>query len=242
MNPTTAPARTRSPRPTAPPTFDGYPYLVTRIGRTPLRNIAVLPTDWSRERLLDLAIRQALANRLDTCLCLGPADAVYVSADGKTTEATFVPFGIPVVERLALAERLPETPELLARRESLRRFRQASDATGYIVGDGLERGELASDADRERLSGTSAQGTPAGLSRCRECHCLRGDYLALDGQGNGDMRPRVIRVHCPCENHNRCAGCGETLADHRLSAYFWDEAQRKVWYVAAYSALGHDCR
>ena len=243
MNPTTA--RVGAPasaEPHLPPVFDGYPYLVTRIGHSALRHLAVLPAEWPHERLLDLAVRQALANRLDTCLCMGPASAVYVSADSGTQEASFVPFGGPVVDRLVLAEVLAETPDLASRRDALRRFAAANQGSGYIVGDGLERGELADDADIERLSGVSAADIPNGLTRCSECRWLRGDYLALRGQGNGDMRPRVIRVHCRCENHNRCAGCGRTLADWRLSAYYWDEVQRKVWYVAAYCALSHRCR
>jgi len=28
--------------------FDGYPYLVARIGRTQLRHITLLPADWPR--------------------------------------------------------------------------------------------------------------------------------------------------------------------------------------------------
>ena len=243
MDPTTSRVGTRPARlPHRSSTFGGYPYLVTRIGHCALRHMAVLPADWPRERLLDLAVRQALTNRLETCLCLGPDDAIYVSADGKADEATFVPFGMPVVDRLVLAERLPETPELAARQASLSQFAALNRGAGYIVGDGLERGELASDADTERLSGANADGFPAGLSRCPECHGLHGDYLALRGEGNGDMRPRVIRVHCRCENHNLCAGCGESLADWRLSSYYWDEGLSKVWYVAAYSALSHRCR
>jgi hypothetical protein len=203
--------------------------------------LAVLPADWPRERLLDLTVRQALTNRLETCVCFGPDDSIFVTADGEAHEATFTPFGLPVVDRLVLAERLPETPELAARQESLRQFAAVNRGAGYIVGDGLEGGELATDADTERLSGTNAEGFPAGLSRCEVCHRLRGDFLALRGEGNGDKRPRVIRVHCQCENENRCVGCGGTLADWRLSSYFWDEAKGSAWYVAAYSALSHRC-
>ena len=65
-----------------PHPFTGYPYLVTRIGHTALRNMSVLPADWSRERLLDLVRRQAIANQLETCLCLGPTESVFVSPDG----------------------------------------------------------------------------------------------------------------------------------------------------------------
>ena len=56
------------------PPFDGYPYLVTRIGHSALRHVALLPADWSRERLVDLARRQRDANRLDTCAVLGRHD------------------------------------------------------------------------------------------------------------------------------------------------------------------------
>jgi len=73
------------------------------------------------------------------------------------------------------------------------------------------------------------------------CDRPRGEYLALRGQGDDDQRPRVIDVHCHCDNHNRCAGCGGPLAEHRLSAYFWDEDRASVCYVAAYCGLSHRC-
>jgi len=75
MSRSTVAQRDRAPRPRhaqLTPPFDGYPYLVTRIGHSALRHFAVLPTDWSAERLVSLTRRQALANRLDTCLVLGP--------------------------------------------------------------------------------------------------------------------------------------------------------------------------
>ncbi len=120
--------RERAPKPhhallTAP--FDGYPYLVTRIGHSAMRHLAVLPTDWSAEQLVRLTRRQALANRLDTCLVLGAEHAVYVGAAGAEAEATFVPTGLPVVEQLALAEELPATPELAARQAALRAWAHA---------------------------------------------------------------------------------------------------------------------
>lgn len=57
-----------------------------------------------------------------------------------------------------------------------------------------------------------------------------------------DPTPQVIFVRCRCDNHNRCAGCGATLAETRLSAHFYDETARKVLYAAAYVALAHRCR
>lgn len=224
-----------------PEPFDGYPYLVTRIGRSPLRHMAILPADWPRGRLLDLARRQADANRLETCLFLGPSEAVYFTQDGDAVEAGDIPTGIPVVERLALAEPVPPTEEVAARRLDLHAYAERSSRGGYLVGDGLEGGRRATPGDIDRLSGQDANGVPKGLSRCTTCGSFAGDYVAVDGEGDGDLTPRVIRVHCRCENHNRCAGCGETLADWRLSAYHYGEAERTVWYVAAYAALSHHC-
>ena len=56
------------------------------------------------------------------------------------------------------------------------------------------------------------------------------------------MTPRVVRIHCRSEDHNRCAACCEPLADTRLSAYGYDEARGSVYYLAAYAALSHRCR
>jgi len=244
MSRSTVAQRDRAPRPRhaqLTPPFDGYPYLVTRIGHSALRHFAVLPTDWSAERLVSLTRRQALANRLDTCLVLGPEHAVYISAEGVEEEATHVPTGLPVVERLALAEELAETPELAALRASLRAWADAQNHGGYIVGDGLEAGRPATRDDRIALAGREGDPHP-GLMRCRICGDLAGDYLATHGEGDGDRRPRVIRVHCRCENHNRCARCGEPLDDYRLSAYYFDEERGSVYYVAAYCGLSHRCR
>jgi len=46
-----------------PPEFEGFPYLVTRVGRTPLRHIALLPAEWSfdRQAEADRAVRYLAA-------------------------------------------------------------------------------------------------------------------------------------------------------------------------------------
>ncbi len=203
-----------------PHPFTGYPYLVTRIGHSALRNMSVLPADWPRERLLDLVRRQAIANQLETCLCLGPTESVFVSPDGAFSDTDIIPTGIPVPNGLALAESIPDTAELAARRERLEAFAESLKAPGYLVGDGLEGGRPATADDISRLSGSTALGIPAGLSRCVTCGGFAGDFLATTGEGNGDVRPRVVRVHCTCENN---------------------EEDGKVWYAAAYIGLSHRC-
>ena len=228
-----------------PPAFDGFPYLVTRIGHTDLRNVAILPAAWPRQRLVDLARRQAAANQLETCVCIGPADAVYVNPDGTTREDSHLPTGMPVDEGLVLADPISDTAEVRARRARLVAFRESLHPEGYLVGDGLEGGRPATAEDITRLSvsvpGSFGRPMPAGLRRCRTCRLLAGDFLAVHGEGNGDRTPRVIPIHCRCDNHNRCARCGEPLARRRLSAYEYDEVEEKAMYLAAYAAFNHRC-
>jgi hypothetical protein len=216
------------------PPFDGYPYLVTRIGHSPLRHILVLPADWTRERLVDLARRQRDANRLDTCLAVGRRDGLYLAADDTEWQSDHMPYGSPVSDRLRPADSVPETAELADRRARLAAFVDANRGPRYLVGDGLEDGRPADPDDIDRLSSPGIDGLPAGLRRCPTCAQLAGDYLAVKGEGNGDPTPRVIEVHCACANHNRCVWCGKPLAASRLSAYSYDD-DRKVWYRAAYS-------
>jgi hypothetical protein len=224
-----------------PRPFDGYPYLATRIGRTALRHLAVVPADWPRERLVALACRQAEANRLETCLVLGPADTVFVVPGEEPQLAIHVPTGIPVIDRLAIAGPLPDTAELRARRAGLWRYAASNRGSGYLVGDGLEDGRRATVADIARLTGPAVHGLPPALHRCATCGEARGDFLAVKGEGNGDPTPRVIDIGCACDNDNHCAGCGEPLNARRLSAYHWVDERVEVVYVAAYIGLGHRC-
>jgi hypothetical protein len=221
------------------PPFDGYPYLVTRIGRTALRHIALVPADWPRERLVDLTRRQAEANRLETCLCLGSAEAVFVTPGREPFGTTIVPTGVPVVDRLVLADALPPGVELASRMKALATYADRWRGSGYLVGDGLEGGRLATAEDVHRLTAADDAALPPGLRPCRRCRQPFGEFLALKGEGNGDRRPRVVDVFCRCQNHNRCARCGGALGEHRLSAYSWHGSG--ICYVAAYSGLRHRC-
>lgn len=215
------------------PCFDGYPYLITRIGRCALRGITLLPADRSRDHIVELARTQADLNRLETAACFGPTDAEYVSADRTRTGAGPTPSGLLVVDGLRLVEAFPATPELEARARRLQTFVDAIKPKGYLVGDGTDGGRHADPATIERLSSIGSNGLPGGLDRCPTCGEVAGDYYR---EPNG-----VIRVWCACDNHNRCARCMEPLADHRLSAWFWDDAKREPWHVAAYAAFSHRC-
>ncbi len=227
------------------PVFDGFPYLVVRIAQTGMLDHTVLPADWPRERLIELAQRQSAANQLPVAACFGPVDAVYANRLRGATESPLLPSGIPIVERLILSESIPDSPEVVARRARLTEFGASSRQQGFFVGDGLEAGRLASPSDIKRLwtkvPDEAGVPRPPGLNRCSDCGDYRGQYLALRGEGNDDLRPRVLAVRCRCENRNRCARCGEPLAERRLSSYEYEEKADKVWYWAAYIGLSHQC-
>jgi hypothetical protein len=139
-------------------------------------------------------------------------------------------------------EAVPATSEVTARRTALKAYAAPLVAgDGTIVGDGLEAGRPATPSEIGWHRPPSDEELPIGLTRCETCGAAAGEYLALSGEGSGDMTPRIVQVHCRCENHNRCAWCEQGLDDWRLSAYFWDESKASVCYVAAYCGLGHRC-
>ena len=246
-----APARASSSsgEPGARAPFTGYPSLVARIGHTALRPITILPADWPTARLLAEARATAASTGLEVALVLGPADVAYFShgPDGTliAASASRPPTGVVVPEGLAAPSVVASTPEVLARRAALAAYAAATNPGGYLVGDGLEDGRAATGYDVARLYASgrgSGRPIPPGLRRCPACAELAGDYLALEGEGNGDLTPRVVAVLCRCANVNRCAACGEALAARALSSYAYDEAAGSVSYLAAYAALGHHCR
>jgi hypothetical protein len=213
--------------------FGGYPYLLSRIGQGGLVHIALLPSDWSRQRAIEAARTQADANRFETAVCFGRGDAVFVAFDNTRIEPGKTPAGIYAYERLLLAEPLAQTDDLAHRRAWLHAFDRATRVDGYMVGDGTSRGESARLEDRLRLGERGPDGLPAGLRRCARCGQAAGDYL------RGGIE--IVRVYCACENHNRCARCRTPLAEHRLSAWYWDDDDDQAWHLAAYAAFAHRC-
>jgi hypothetical protein len=234
-------ARARHPAKDLTPAFDGYPYLVSRIGHSALRHIAILPAMWSPERLLALTRRQALANRLDTCLVLGPGNAVYVTAGGAEGQRLTFRQASRLWSSCAGPSACRGHRRSPPGRARLGAYAAAIDSPRYIVGDGLEAGRVAILDDIFRLGNLDGEDAHRGLARCPTCGEFAGDYLATKGEGNGDLTRRVIGVYCRCENHNRCARCGEPLADRRLSAYHFVEETGSVCYVAADCAFSHRC-
>ena len=223
----------------AVPAFDGYPYLVTLV-MSDLYHLSILPGDVPVDRLRDIARRQTAANRLQACLVVGPRRAIYVRLDGSEEDSPIVTRGAdPVTGRLRLCEEFPDTPESRARLASLRAFVwRHSPKSGFLLGDVTKGGRPATLEERVRLEGRQASGVPRGLERCDACHRWTG--LCLDP--NPRWAGLVMRVDCACANDNRCAACGDPLAEDRLNSNTYDERDGEIWHMPSFAALGHRCR
>ena len=67
-----------------------FPWLCTRVVPA-LYHITLLPADAPLSRLLAIAGQQLAANRLSTCLALGPGRATYLEPDGRVSRSDIVP-------------------------------------------------------------------------------------------------------------------------------------------------------
>ncbi len=216
--------------------FDGFPYLVTRIVAA-LRHIILLPADIGEDELRAIAVRQVTANRLPTCLVLGPRRAVYYEIDGRPSETDSIPRGIFAPDRLQPAARLVQSHELLARKERLAEWVEAQKRAGFIMGDLTKGGRDATPDELVRLAGWVAPRVPKGLVLCEECGEWRGECL----DPNPVFRGKLMKVHCRCENDNRCARCGMGLYEYKLNANYFDPVGGQIWHVPGFCAFDHKC-
>ncbi len=220
------------------PAFEGFPYLVTRIVSS-LHHIILLPRSWDIQRLVDFAQKQVRANKLPTCLAFANDLCVYFQEDGSGYRSTDVPHGARIAsEELAPAEPVPITEELAVRRMELILWEesQCGEGTTIIMGDLTKGGRMPTPEEEERLAGTHSGGVPKGLLPCPRCGEWRGECFDTLN------RCLVVRVHCRCENDDRCADCGELLHERKLNANYFDPADKHIWHVPGFSAFSHRCR
>jgi len=221
------------------PVFGGFPYLVTRMVAS-LHHILLLPRCWGIDRLAAFAMKQAAANRLPTCLVLAGDHCVYLQEDGSGYPSHDIPSGANVSsERLAPAEPLPESTDMAIRRMRLVLFEEVQHegpGTKILTGDLLKGGRLPTPEEKELLAGTHAGGVPKGLLPCLQCGDWRGECF------DTLCRELVVRVHCTCENDNRCARCGGLLFDRKLNANYFDPANGKIWHMPGFCAFDHRCK
>ncbi len=223
---------------TLQPTFDGYPYLITRIVGG-FYHVMPFPAERSTGELRELAHRQHRANRLEAVLCLGPRDALAIGTGGSFSQTGTPPTGGRVFGGyLQPCENFPPTPEMLARIEALELLTEAVKARGgTLLGDRTKGGRDATSEDLRRLAGFAPTGAPRGLERCDACQEWRGECL----DPSPLFRGKMMRVHCICQNDNRCARCWGLLAGRKLNANEYDEKRKVVLHQPGFSALGHQC-
>ena len=233
------------------------PYLVVEIVAG-LYHLTVLPAEFGDDALEAVARAQVQANRLAACLVLGERRVLAIDAEGIERPETEVPFRLfghwisaAVTRRLRTARPLPPTDEVLRRQTSLEaaikeyparraevlRQRGMLPSADFVVGDLTKGGRDATPAELEVLSGRQANGVPNGLGLCADCGFWKGQCL----DPHAEFRGKVMRVHCGCDNWNRCAACGQRLAAHRLNGNYYDQREDAVVHVPGFSGLGHQC-
>lgn len=228
------------------PVFLGVPYLMTKLGSLPFRHITLLPSEHRRDELCELARRQCQANQLETQLHLSLDEIRLFEPSGREADLHGeFPVGPPVWGSLRLSENVPESIEVARRQRQLERYVDSYPRapTGYRLAEPAAAGRLATADEVERLGLRGADGTRTATHRCPTCQWVRGEWLAADGEGNGDPRPRVVFVHCRCDNDNRCARCGKPLAEGRLGSFKFDDTKAGggVRFLNPFFALSHRC-
>jgi hypothetical protein len=217
--------------------FDGYPYLVTRVVPT-LYHVILLPAEVPPDGLRELARSQVRANRLPTCLVLGDDLGLYLTPEGGETVSRDIPSGgILVADRLRPPVPIPLSAELAARRYGLQALLETGLRNGTLFGDLTKGGRLATPEEQARLAGRNPHGVPKGLERCLACGDWRGECLDPSEQFAG----QIMHVNCRCANWNRCARCGRPLYARRLNANYYNPADDQVWHVPGFCAFDHSC-
>lgn len=233
-----------SPRSDSPPVglslllpgFDGTPYLATRI-EPELFHILLLPREWPLYSQLNVAFRQAEANRLPTYFLLTPDSCLWLRTDGSVLPARAEPRELAVaVGRIQPCETLPPDQELGLRSGTLREY-AGRQGQRTIWCDPARGGWPPSAEELEALTGEGEDGVPKGLERCPECGEWRGSCL----DPRSAAEPLVLPVCCLCENDNECAWCGRFLFERRLQCNWFDEEERALHYVPGFHALDHVC-
>ena len=219
------------------PQFDAFPYLLTRLVPT-LYHVLLVPEGMLRDEAAAAARRQAAANRLPTCLALGPDEALFLDADGGEAWTDAAPRGGNlVVGKLRPCAALAPAAGEAARVARLDAYVAARRRGGYLLGDLKKGGRPPRPAEAARLEGVGPDGVPRGLVRCGTCGEWAGECLDPSPLLSG----LVVRVNCRCQNETRCAGCGRPLHEREVNANYYNPADGQVWHVPGFCGLSHRC-
>jgi len=221
------------------PACDGFPYIWTRVVAA-LYHLVLLPRTYEVKLLQHIAQRQVSANRLPTCLVLGENECYYYTPDGGESRESSIPRGGFVVSgKLQLCVQLEQDDDLHARQRRLFIYEAERNGTtpGCLFGDLTKGGRDATVDEQLHLAGRGQNGVPTGLARCANCGEWAGECLDPSPVFKG----KVMRVHCLCENDNRCAACGGLLHARKLNANYFEKSDGQIWHVPGFSGLSHRC-
>jgi hypothetical protein len=209
------------------PVFGGFPYLATHVVPA-LFHLFLLPRSFQPELLLQITRQQVATNQLPACLVFGAGDCLYCKIDGTEFRSGEIPWGgHTTFGQLRLCAEFENDDELQVRHRFLAAYVDSRTRAGvFIHGDLTKGGRDASPDEQLRLAGVQTGGSPRGLSQCPTC---------------GEFKGRVMRVHCVCENHNRCAACGDLLDARKLNANYFEKSDGQIWHVPGYCGFAHNC-
>ncbi len=218
--------------------FDGFPYLMTYLVRD-VYHVSLLPSSWTKFKYLQLAQTQAMVNQLEMFLILSEKEIIRFSAAGHFEFQTTPPTSeIFFAHQLKLAWDVPDDLDLLLRSKKLDEvLKEIVEIGGYVFGNLFKGGRPATPIEELQLKGFDDNGIPSGLFKCPDCGFFRGTCFDPSPVFEG----LVMKVHCLCENNNRCARCGEPLFRFKLNANYYDEKERSIWYVPGFAGLSHVC-
>lgn len=217
--------------------FDSYPYLITRIVPA-LYHIILVPRGLNREIAIEIGSYQAQMNDLSTCLVFSAADCVYYRPDGIRDLSHCPPRGGNIMSGALKSCFNPlQDPNLACREMALADFKKTHCGKGYICGDLSKGGKPATPEELLNLRGRQANGAPIGLTKCPNCGDWRGQCLDPAPEFEG----LIMEVHCFCDNRNRCAACGELLAERKLNGNNYEPTDDGIWHWPGFKAFSHRC-
>jgi hypothetical protein len=202
-----------------------------------------LPHDVHPELLIGIASAQARANDLPMRLCSGTVGFNFLTQDWATELRVFVHNDRVILNALQLPCELPVREE---QQRELQRFVRDHQLTRPYFGGGppvyfTNRRAYEHEAD---LTGYDEYGVPRACARCGKCGEYAGAYVtktcSMFGTPNAKSVARTI--YCRCANTNRCARCGQLLAERKLRACYYDVANCRIAYMSGLHAVAHQCQ
>ncbi len=157
--------------------FEGFPYLVVHavLG---LSHIILLPRGLGEQSTHWIARQQRNANRLPVSLVLSADRIIVYQPRGAHFESSrvFVP-GFPVSGKLEPCVSFPEGGELAVRARALEEFITEHNPGGYLLGNAMKGGRVATLDEAQWLFGRDDDGVPRGLECCPACGEWKGECL-----------------------------------------------------------------